>query len=363
MSSKPEGQFQIYTYKPRNQKRWYKKWYIYVGGLLFLAILYSVVSFGLAYNTIVVDNTAPKDRQSWWGNLTGLFGLNSGETIAFVDPNPIPEEEPNRIDILIMGMRGDDGEESAGQWLTDTMIVLSYDEITKEVAMISIPRDFYIDMPVPEYDDDYRVRGKINEVYVKGLSKDGGIVLAKQVVSKFSGIYIDYGIVFDFEAFQDIVDTLGGIDIYLNKPFSESKQWGYPFELPEGENHLDGQNTLYYVRSRYGSNDFDRARRQQQVIQAIKDKASSLGFLTNPVKVLSLLDDLKGNVRTDLQIWEVKDLLAIAESVGNTPDIEHYVLTTQNLLRESHGFSGEYILLPLEDNYDAIQELFRTILE
>jgi len=357
-------QFKIYTYSPRKRKKsWHKRWYTYVGALLILVILFGVINFGLAYNTIVVDNEAPKDRDGWWGGLTGLFGLNSGGLLPFKDPYPMPNENDGRLDVLIMGMRGDDGEEAAGQWLTDTIMMISYDRATGKVAMISIPRDFYVDMIVPEFDDNYRVRGKINEVYVKGLSDGGGILLTEQVISKISGVYIDNAIVFDFKAFQDIVETLGGVDIYLNKPFAEAEQWGYPFELPEGENHLNGETALYYVRSRYSTSDFDRARRQQQIMQAMKEKALSLGFLANPVKVTSLMGDLKGNIRTDFQIWEINDALKIAESFQGESDIENYVMHSENVLRESRGFSGEYILLPNEDNYDEIQELFRTILD
>lgn len=124
-------------------------------------------------------------------------------------------------------------------------------------------------------------------MYERGLANGGGIDMAEKVISKITGIYIDKTVVFDFSAFKEIVDAVGGIDIYLEKPFKESSQWGYEFSLPAGNNHLNGEQALYYVRSRYSTNDFDRARRQQEVIIAIKNKALTLGFLTNPLKINS----------------------------------------------------------------------------
>ncbi len=98
-------------------------------------------------------------------------------------------------------------------------------------------------------------------------------------------------------------------------------------------------------------------------MEAIKSKAFSLGLLSNPGKIISLLDDLKNNVRTDIQIWEIKDALSIANSIGDKGTIEHYVMSTQNVLRETTGLHNDYVLLPTTDDYEEIQELFANILE
>jgi anionic cell wall polymer biosynthesis LytR-Cps2A-Psr (LCP) family protein len=170
-------------------------------------------------------------------------------------------------------------------------------------------------------------------------------------------------VVFDFEAFKKIIDTLGGIDIYLAKPFKESTQWGYEFSLPAGNNHLSGEQALYYVRSRFSTSDFDRARRQQEVIVAIKNKALSLGFLTNPLKINSLLSDLKNNIRTDFQIWDLNDILTLAKSFNPKQSVKNYIISTENLVYETHTTNGEYILLPKEANYTGIKDVFKNILQ
>ena len=134
------------------------------------------------------------------------------------------------------------------------------------------------------------------------------------------------------------------------------------FSLPAGNNHLNGDQALYYVRSRYSTNDFDRARRQQEVIIAIKNKALSLGVLANPLKINSLLSSLKGNIWTDFQIWDINDILTLASSFNPKQPVKSYVISTDNLVYETKTTSGEYILLPKDANYAGIKNLFKNIL-
>lgn len=343
----------------QSKKRWFKKPLFYISILLVIIVAYYAYQFGLAYNTITVENGS---GQSLWGRIAGVFTNDKAET---PDLNPIPQPELNRLDVLLLGIRGenDTAIEEEGGLLTDTIIVISIDKTTKKVAMISIPRDLYIEMNVQTADNKkLKMAGRINEVYERGLANGGGIALAKQVISRITAVYIDNTIVVDFNAFREIVNNLDGIDIYLAKPFEEKNQWGYEFSLPAGDNRLDGETALYYVRSRYSTSDFDRARRQQEVISIIKNRALSLGFLSNPAKVTSLLADLKGNIRTDFQIWDIKNLLTLANSFGTKTSIKNYVITTENLVYETKTEKGEYILLPKEANYQGIKNLFGNIL-
>jgi len=242
-------------------------------------------------------------------------------------------------------------------------MVASIDRVTKKAATISIPRDLFLDMMAETPNGkEIKLRGRINEVYERGLENGGGLTLAKQIVSRITGTFIDNAIVVDFDAFREVVNNLGGIDINLTKPFEEKNQWGYVFSLPAGNNHLDGEIALYYVRSRYSTSDFDRARRQQEVITIIKNKALSLGFLSNPVKVTSLLSDLKNDVRTDFQIWDIGDLLSLANAFGSKTEIKKYVISIDNLLYETKTERGEYILLPKEADSAEIKNLFKNIL-
>ena len=343
------------------KKPWHKRPLFYVLLIIALAVGYYGYQFGLAYNTITVENGS---NQSLWGRIAGVF--NDKETVITPDPNPIPQPEPDRLDVLLLGIRGenDSAIEEEGGLLTDTVIIVSIDKITKKTALVSVPRDLYIEMDAQAANNKkIKLKGKINEVYERGLANGGGIALAKQIFSRITGIYIDQAIVADFNAFREVVNNLGGIDIRLTKPFNEKTQWGYEFSLPAGDNHLDGNQALYYVRSRYSTSDFDRARRQQEVISIIKNKALSLGFLSNPTKISSLLNNLKGNIRTDFQIWDIGDMLALAGGLGAKTTPKSYVISTENLVSETKTEKGEYILLPKEANYQGIKNLLGNILQ
>lgn len=336
------------TASPDIQKSRFKRPGFYILTAVIIAISYFGIRLGSAHNTIVVDNN------SWFGSVGRLLFGSKEESET--DPNPIPSPEPDRFDVLILGIRGAGETEIAeeGGLLADTILVASIDKKTKKAALVSIPRDFYIDLA--------GVKGKINQIYERGLERKQGLELAKQIVSRVSGVYIDKAVVFDFNAFQHIVDTMGGIDIYLAKPFREATQWGYEFSLPAGNNHLGGEQALYYVRSRFSTSDFDRARRQQEVIVAIKNKAAQTSYLSNPVKITNLLSELKGDIRTDFQIWDIKDVLDLAKTFSPKSSIKTYVLTYENLLYESKTPKGEYILLPKGDDYSELRALFLNIL-
>ncbi|MEK7506962.1 MAG: LCP family protein [Patescibacteria group bacterium] len=329
------------------KKPWFKRQRFYLLAVVAVVIGWFAIRLSVIYNTIVIDNG------SWLGNFASILKQEKPTP----DPNPMPTPEPDRFDVLILGIRGTDQTaiEEEGGLLTDTLLIASVDKTTKKAALVSIPRDLYVDI--------LGVKGKVNEIYERGLERKQGLELAKQIVSRFTGVYIDKTVVFDFNAFQHIVDTLGGIDIYLAKPFTEKNQWGYEFSLPAGNNHLNGEQALYYVRSRFSTSDFDRARRQQEVIAAIKDKAAKSNYLTNPVKITNLLSELKDDIRTDFQIWDIKDMLDLAATFSPKSQIKNYVLSIDNLLYETHSAKGDYLLLPKGDNYDMAKELFLTILE
>ncbi len=268
-------------------------------------------------------------------------------------------------------MRGleDPGE---GKLLSDAIILLSIKKSTGQVALISLPRDIYLRLWCS------KEKKKLNFAYAYG-----GLSCAMKTVSYLTGLYVDYGVAVNFTALEDIVDALGGITLYLEKPFEESSQWAkegkeedehwlikeidgeerWVFYLPEGENILDGETALYYVRSRYSTNDFDRMRRQQKVLIALKEKALSLKVLANPVKIYNLLDALGRNIRTDMALADMGALINLTPYL-DTKNIEKEVvdISPQGLLY--HTFiNEEYVLLPVGDNFEKIQEVCQNIFE
>ncbi len=295
------------------------------------------------------------------------MNINGNGEVAFLpDAADAPkiEKDSDRINVLLLGLRG--VEDDNGGLLTDTMMVLSLKKSTGQAAMISIPRDLYVKMPVLAGKKTEALKEKINFAYALGEETKSGLGLAfsKAAVSNVTGLYINHVISVDFTAFKEVVDILGGVDVYLEKPFKETSQFAQEIllELPEGKNHLDGQTALYFVRSRFSTSDFDRARRQQKVLLAVKDKAFSLGVLLNPVKIFELLGTLGRHVKTDMGVSEMNNLISLINGL-DIKKINQKVFDTtpEGLLHQTTSDNGLYILLPVGENYEKIREVSKNI--
>jgi LCP family protein required for cell wall assembly len=193
--------------------------------------------------------------------------------------------------ILLVGVGGEGHD---GENLTDTMIVASIDHDANTVSMISIPRDFFVE------NEEVGFGSRINSVYEYVMDETNDPVYAmdqlKGEIEKAFDIDIHYYAKIDFHGFVDIVDALDGITVTVDQPIADEaypapdgSDYLYdPFYLPAGTQELDGETALKYVRSRHNTSDFDRARRQQEVLSAIKDKAMSIGMLTSPSQIKDL---------------------------------------------------------------------------
>jgi LCP family protein required for cell wall assembly len=341
------------------RRRTRNRFFLIIG---FIVIGYIVFNTALLDREFEVENEAAKRESEfdavWFKKFANLLFFNQNQAEEIDTDYIMPEKEPNRLDILILGIRGeyDNEDEEAGALLTDTIMVFSHDQLTKKSSLISIPRDLYVKI--------YGKKDKLNAAYEYGLLRKDGTNYVKELVSQITGVYIDNVIVADFSSFEKLIDQLGGVTITLSKPFKEEGQWGYTFELPAGENHLDGQTALYYVRSRYSTSDFDRAFRQQQVLFAIKDKLTELSALSDPIKTLSIINTLNQNIKTDINIWDVKEIIDLGKEVDTSPTMfRKQVLSTDNLLYQTTGPGGIYILLPQGDNFSQIKQLFQDIIQ
>lgn len=317
--------------------------------VLTLIIIVGLVSFSLSR----IENTVSVEKPYWWNKIGNIFSssvskINRKDTGAELQRQfPPPPKEAERLDILVLGIRGQDDPD--GGLLSDSIILISFNKETKQALITSIPRDLYVEMPG-------LLKGKINEIYEVGLTQKNPLDFTKKIFSRLTGVFIDNIVVFDFQSFQAIIDTVGGVDLNLKKPFEEKTQWGYTFSLPAGPNHFDGPTALYYVRSRYSSSDFDRARRQQEVILAIKKKVLSLELLKNPSQVIALAGHFKNNISTDLDIWDAKTIFNLSAALDSAA-LNTETLSTDNLLFQEIR-DGIYILLPQNNDWPAFRGFF-----
>lgn len=277
------------------------------------------------------------------------------------DTTQLKGEGEGRINILLLGI-GDTNHEAAN--LSDTNMVLSIDPVNKDVAMVSLPRDMYVSIPGYGYD-------KLNAAHLLGEEqKDGGgPEMAKKVVENIIDQKIHYYIKTDFSGLVKAIDLLGGVDINVeeniydnNYPCDKNANYSCVFSIKKGINHLDGNTALKYARSRYSTSDFDRARRQQQVLISAKDKALQVGNLFNAIKISQLLDTMGDHVRTDLSLDEIRKLAQITKDISQNKIINVVVDDSpESFLVSGTADNGAYILRSKTGNWVALQKYMRGI--
>lgn len=254
------------------------------------------------------------------------------------------QSDAKPINILLIGIGG---EGHPGGSLADTIMVASVDPKTKNISLLSLPRDLYVTIPG-------KGKEKINAAHVSSSTNKGdGPAKLKQVVSSTLGIPIHYFVRIDFDGFKKVVDALGGVKIDVKKAindqrYPDAKQVGYdPFVISAGTHTMNGTTALKYVRSRESTSDFDRARRQQEVLVAIKDKALSAQVLANPKKVTDIITILGKHILTDFSASEIDQLIALGRQF-TSPTVRQFVFDSseKGLLLSSRNEAGSFILVP-----------------
>ena len=311
------------------------------------------------------------------GLWVGLTAFNAIKKItAFSDGNnslfsflgdsnktQLKGESEGRTNILLLGMGG---KNHPGGNLTDSMILVSIDWKGKKIAMINIPRDLWV--PIAGYGS-----AKINQAYSHGEQNSkttgGGGQVASETVSKVFGVPVHYFVSMDFQGFKEIVNTVGGLDINVEKAINDPlypapDMIHYdPFSISAGLHHMDGDVALKYARSRETTSDFDRSKRQQQVILAIKKKVISLNILANPKKLTDLMNITGEHIRTNLSVTEIKSLWNSIKDI-DTSNIINKVLDTSadGPLTATQDQRG-YIIIPRKgvNNFSDLQEMAKNI--
>lgn len=298
--------------------------------------------------------------------ITG--GNNSSSIFSFLgdlDTSNIKGKAQGRTNILLLGMGG---KNHPGGMLSDTMITASINYEEKRIGLISIPRDLWA--PIPGFN-----HAKINEAYSNGEnnknSTGGGGALSSRTVENVLGLPMHYYISLDFEGFKKIVDTVGGIDIYVEEEINDPSYPAAdmihyePFRISAGMHHMDGNLALKYARSRKTTSDFDRSRRQMQVMAAVREKILTLGILGNPKKITDLLNILGDHIRTNMSVSEIRALWDEGKSLDTTKIVNKVLDTGTNGLLISGQDSRGYYVYPKKgiDNFSAIASLAKNLFQ
>jgi LCP family protein required for cell wall assembly len=230
-------------------------------------------------------------------NYFGIFPFSSNILLSY-----------NRINILIVGC-----DEIENQGRADTIVLLSISPKTKNVLILSIPRDTRVEIPG-------RGMNKINHAYAFG-----GKELISKTVSSFLDIPINFYVIVDFIKFVNIIDELGGVEINIEKEMHYiDKAGGLNINLYPGKQILDGEKALQYIRFRHDNlGDLGRIKRQQKLVEALINKMMNLDSVK---KIPLILEGLKTYLETDIKI---QDAVALADLFKRVSQDKFIIETVQ----------------------------------
>ncbi len=296
-----------------------------------------------------------------YGLVYGYYYVQSSVS-AFIRPVSRGQDEPTNYvvpsdsnvagqawNILLLGS-DNDGKYSFPALLTQVMMVVHVDPMNNKVTMVSIPRDSWV--YVPEVGGMH----KIDQAFILGASKhnsfEDGVRVARLTVERDYGITIDRYAWVGLDGFAKVIDTLGGLDVDVTHPVVDDV---YPDDtgknanspnafkrlyIVPGPQHLNGQEALEYVRSRHADlvGDIGRTQRQQQVLQALKQKLNVGSIVTN---LPQLYNDLKGSVFTDLSEQEIVGFAGFGHDLPANA-IEHITLGPGSGKQDYGDYSDVY---------------------
>jgi polyisoprenyl-teichoic acid--peptidoglycan teichoic acid transferase len=236
-------------------------------------------------------------------------------------PEPMPLVDKQGYDIVNFLLLGSDTTNPQNAGRTDVIMIVSVNRTAGTVALLSIPRDLYVYIPGYEM---YR----INSAYGFGeqQAEGGGIQLLKEVIRYNLGFEIDYYARVDFNGFKNVVDSIGGVDISVDCAIQDwrlrepeldptlEENWEQ-FTLPVGVHHMNGDLALWYVRSRRTSSDFDRGRRQQDMMRALWRQVRDMGLIDQIPDIWGQVTEI---VKTDVTLGHILSLAPMALSIDTS---------------------------------------------
>lgn len=289
---------QQFTKKKRRRSRIF--WFIIFPILL-------VSSIGLSYGTYLFKKAESMMGDSYYEDRDGKSNLRDKK----VNPNI------DNVSILFIGIDESSKRSQGDNTRSDALMLATLNEKEKSVKLVTIPRDSYVFIREVGYST------KINHAH-----SFGGPKATIETVEDLLDIPVDYYVRLDFEAFMEIVDALGGINIDVPYTFSEqdSKDKANAITLEEGMQKLNGEEALALARTRKLDSDIERGKRQQEIMKAIMKKAASG---TSVLKYGQVIDAIGSNMRTNMTFDEIKAFIDYGVS-GNL-DIETMTIAGEDV--------------------------------
>jgi len=290
--------------------------------------------------------TPPQPTLTPTSTLDPNFLVNTVAPLPTIDisGSQVLNNGQETLNFLLIGS----DKRSGSSFRTDTMVVAILRPNEGQVSLISIPRDLWVSIPLSD-------NNRINTAYQRGIAIDypgGGPGLLKDTIQYNLGIRIDHTAMVDFDGFRKIVDTLGGVDIPVSCSYTdwrlidpsydpENEANWYLYTVNPGVIHMDGDLALWYARSRQKSSDFDRGRRQQEVLRSIFTQALRTGTIS---RIPELYGNLNNTIETDLGLTDILQLSLYAPKMTNA-DIRSYYIRPP-YVNSWITSGGAYVLSP-----------------
>lgn len=254
------------------------------------------------------------------GQNSSIFSKVSDLISSQTGGSKLDGESNGQVNILLLGIGGEGHD---GPYLTDTIMLAQIRPGDKKATMISIPRDYLVNTKETG-------QRKINAIFAEKFSStkdwDKAGESIRDVVANMTGLDIPYFAVLDFSGFEKAIDLLGGVDVNVDRTFTD---YTYPDSgigyLPavtfkEGHEHMDGRRSLIFARSRHAAGeegtDFARSTRQQKIIQAAKEKIVSLNIVTNAGKINDLFSIIGNHFHTNMSPGEMLRAYSLTKDFG-----------------------------------------------
>ncbi len=285
------------------------KWILLIVGLVILILggLVAARATGLANKIFIGKDT------SVFGRITDIISSQTGG-------NKLDGESDGQVNVLLLGIGGPGHD---GPYLSDTIILAQLRPKDKKATLISIPRDYLVNTKDL---GQRKINAVFSESYQKSEDWDKAGESIRDVISKMSGQEIPYFAVIDFSGFQKTIDLLGGVDIQVDRTFTDytfpDSKFGYlpAVTFEEGKEHMDGRRALIFARSRHAAGeegtDFARSLRQQKIIAASKEKVQSLNLVADAGKINELFTIVGDHFHTNMSPGQLLRAYGLAKDFG-----------------------------------------------
>lgn len=271
-----------------------------------------------------------------WGYFPGPTEDSAVEITPPIDPFSFSSDTVNII------LLGSDKRPNIPGYRTDTLLILSLDQSKGTAKMLSIPRDLYVYIP----------GWKVNRINT--AEPHGGFEMISDAVLYNLGIPLHHWVRVRFEGMIEAIDLMGGIDVHATGPLYDECGGVYYYYQPGNVYHMDGMDALCYTRMRKASSDFDRLRRQQEVLEAMFNKVISIDGLE---RVPELYEVFKHTFQSDMGLEDVVDLVPLAASLAMDPDqVERYRIDQAMVQSFRVPSTGASVLLPKIEEISALLE-------